>query len=306
MKTLVTGSAGFVGHHLIKHLKDCGDEVSGTDRVEGGPDLKNFSDINKLLKKAKPEVIFHLAGQADVALSWKDPIETFRTNVEGTVNLLAAAREAGVEKVLTVTSADIYGSVSATDIPINENTPFKPVSPYAASKAAADTASLQAYIGYGQNVIRARSFNHLGPGQSDRFVSSAIASQIAKNEKTEQEVIKIGNLKAKRDFTDVRDVVKAYRLLAEKGKEGEVYNVCSGVAIPILSIAEKLIKLAKKEMRLEIQKELFRPMEVEILQGDPSLIFRETNWVPEIPLDQTLSDLLNFWRERVLLEAEAQ
>ena len=192
MKAMVTGSAGFVGKHLIKHLQSCGDNVLTTDQIDGGPDLLDVEGLINILVNEKPEVVFHLAGQADVGKSWDDPVTTLRVNAEGTLHLLNAARAVGTQRVVTVTSADIYGAVTSKELPITENAPLKPISPYAVSKAAADLIALQAKLGHGQDVIRARSFNHLGPGQSERFVCSAIAARIAKNEQTGKKILKVG------------------------------------------------------------------------------------------------------------------
>lgn len=305
MKALVTGSAGFVGQHLIKHLEDNGDEVYGTDISSGGPDLLDLKGFTELFKEVNPGVVFHLAGQADVAASWKDPYETFKNNVEGTINVLTAARESNTQKIITITSADVYGSVTSQELPITEETSLKPISPYAASKAAAELFSLQAHDGYGQCVIRARAFNHIGPGQSENFVCAAIASRVAKNELSGEKIVKIGNLKAKRDFTDVRDVVAAYRLLSLSGENGEVYNVCSGSAISVQEIAEKIIEMARHEMTLEVDEELFRPVEISELYGDHSKLSETTQWAPTYPLEETLRDLLEYWRAQVLLEQKA-
>ena len=227
MKALVTGASGFVGKHLIEHLEESGDDVFGTDIVSGGPDLSDSVGLADLFHDVSPEVIFHLAGQADVGHSWNAVNETFRSNAEGTLNVLTAARSADIARIVTVTSADIYGIVSPEDLPLSEDAPFRPVSPYSASKASADLLALQAFLGHNQEVIRVRAFNHLGPGQSDKFVCSALAARIAHNELHGVSKLGVGNLAAKRDFTDVRDVVRAYRLLALTGKSGEAYNVCS-------------------------------------------------------------------------------
>ncbi|CAI8318565.1 MAG: GDP-6-deoxy-D-mannose reductase [Acidimicrobiaceae bacterium] len=305
MKALVTGSAGFVGRYLIKHLKDKGDEVSGTDISSGGPDLLDLKGFTELFERIEPEVVFHLAGQADVAASWEDPYKTFKSNVEGTINVLTAARESNVQKIITVTSADVYGSVNPQELPITEDEALKPVSPYAVSKAAAELFSLQAHDGYGQHVIRARAFNHIGPGQSKNFVSAAIACRVAKNELSGEKVVKIGNLEAKRDFTDVRDVVAAYRLLSLSGENGEVYNVCSGSAVSVQEIAERIIGMAKYKMTLEVDERLFRPVEIPELFGDFSKLAKTTQWAPIYPLEETLRDLIEYWRAQVLIEQKA-
>ena len=301
MKALVTGAGGFVGKHLIEHLEKSGDDVFGTDIISGGPDLNDPVGLADLFHDVLPEVIFHLAGQADVGYSWDAANETFRSNAEGTLNVLTAARSAGVARVVTVTSADIYGIVNSEDLPLSEDAPFRPVSPYSASKASADLLALQAYLGYSQEVIRVRAFNHLGPGQSDKFVCSALAARIAHNELNGVSKLPIGNLTAKRDFTDVRDVVRAYRLLALTGKSGEAYNVCSGVSISIEKIAAKLLALSTVPMELVVDPDLLRPIDLPDLLGNPEKITRDTGWKPELTLDQTLSDLIEYWRLQLSL-----
>ncbi|MSW99674.1 MAG: NAD-dependent epimerase/dehydratase family protein, partial [Actinobacteria bacterium] len=283
--------------------EDCGDEVTATDRVTDGLDILDAAALLELFRRCEPEVVYHLAGASDVGGSWQTPQATFRANAEGTLNILWAAREAGTERVLTIGSADIYGKVTAADLPITEDLPLRPVSPYAASKVAADYVALQAFLGYEQHVVRARPFNHLGPGQTDKFVAPALASRVAANEIEGNSVVLVGNLSPQRDFTDVRDVVRAYRLLVDKGQAGQVYNVCSGAAIPVQDLAERLISLATIPMTLEADPDLQRPVDIPILLGDSSRIFADTGWKPEIPLDQTLEDLLNDRRKRLQAES---
>jgi GDP-4-dehydro-6-deoxy-D-mannose reductase len=299
MRALITGSGGFVGHHLTAHLQDAGDEVHGTDRTLDGLDITDAPSLLELFRRIRPEVIYHLAGASDVGGSWSTPQATFRANAEGTLNVLWAAREAQVERVLTVGSADVYGKVDSADLPIQETLPMRPVSPYAASKASADHVALQANLGYDQHVVRARPFNHLGPGQSDRFVAPALAGRIAANERSGEAKVKVGNLSPKRDFTDVRDVVRAYRLLVERGTAGEVYNVCSGTAIAVRSLAEVFIEMATIPMELVTDPELERPVDIPVLLGDSTRIRTDTGWAPEIPLEVTLRDLLDDQRRRL-------
>ena len=301
MKALVTGAGGFVGKHLIEHLKESGDDVFGTDIVSGGPDLSDSVGLADLFHDVSPEVIFHLAGQADVGHSWNAVNETFRSNAEGTLNVLTAARSADIARIVTVTSADIYGIVSPEDLPLSEDAPFRPVSPYSASKASADLLALQAFLGHNQEVIRVRAFNHLGPGQSDKFGCSALAARIAHNELHGVSKLAIGNLTAKRDFTDVRDVVRAYRLLALTGKSGEAYNVCSGVSVSIERIAAELLALSTMPMELVVDPDLLRPIDLPDLLGNPEKIARDTGWKPELTLNQTLSDLIEYWRLQLSL-----
>ncbi|MFQ5556910.1 MAG: GDP-mannose 4,6-dehydratase [Acidimicrobiales bacterium] len=293
MRALITGANGFVGTHLVAHLRESGDDV-----IESDVDITDRAATFEHLAATSPDVVYHLAAQADVGGSWNDPVETFRVNAEGTLNLLDAARSGGAQRVLAVTSADVYGRVSEADLPLDESSPVRPVSPYAASKAAADILCLQAHLGHGLDVIRVRAFNHLGPGQTDRFVASAIASRVVANERSGAEVVMVGNLEARRDFTDVRDVVRAYRLLVESGASGDVYNVCSGDDRPVRELAETLVGLASHPMRLEPDPGLLRPVDLKVLRGDPTKLRRVTGWTPQIPIETTLKDLLDHWRSK--------
>jgi len=295
----VTGAAGFVGSHLVEHLRTCGDDVVGTDRSDGGPDLLDAAGIRRLVGDVRPEVVFHLAGQADVGGSWESPADTLRVHAEGTLHLLEAVRSAGEARVVTVTSADVYGVVRPEALPLDETDPLRPVSPYAASKAAADLLALQAYLGHGMDVVRVRSFNHLGPGQDDRFVCSALAARIAAAEAGRGDEVRVGNLAARRDFTDVRDVVRAYRCLAIDGRSGAAYNVCTGTSVAVGEVAERLVGLANRPLRLVDDPALHRPVDVPDLRGDPTVLRTDTGWEPEVALDDTLADLLADWRRRL-------
>jgi GDP-4-dehydro-6-deoxy-D-mannose reductase len=298
VKALVTGAAGFVGRHLVSHLEAKGDVVVGIDR-EQGVDLLDAAALTAAIENAQPVAVYHLGGWSDVGASWEQPLATFRVNAEGTLNMLDACRTAGVERVLVVSSADVYGKVSLSELPLTEESPFRPVTPYAASKIAADELGLQAWLGYGVEVLRARAFNHLGPGQTSRFVCPAIAERIALNELVGQEVVPVGNLTPRRDFTDVRDVVRAYRCLVTDGEPGEAYNVCSGRDIAISELADRLVAMAARPMRLEGDPALQRAVDVPVLRGDYTKLHKATGWDPEIDLDQTLADVLEEWRDRV-------
>jgi GDP-4-dehydro-6-deoxy-D-mannose reductase len=299
MKALITGAGGFVGRYLREHLAESGDEVVATDRSDGGPDLLDADSWTALLCRERPEVVYHLAGDADVGGSWRHPRETFAANAVGTLHLLLASREAGVRRVLNVGSADVYGRVSPDRLPIGEDHPLEPVSPYAASKIAADYLGLQATLGWGLEVIRVRAFNHIGPGQSDRFVAPAIATRIARNELEGRDEVPVGDLTPRRDLTDVRDVVRAYRLLVERGEPGEVYNVCSGQAVAISDLAEQLLEMATRPMRLTTDPTLLRPVEIPVLIGDNAKLRAATGWQPQIPIPTTLKDLMEDCRNRV-------
>ncbi len=303
IKALVTGASGFVGRHLVAHLREAGDLVVGSDRETDGVDITVATQVEEMFDRIRPDVIYHLAGWADVGGSWKAPVDAFRANAEGTLNVLGAATATGVQRVLAVSSADVYGIVRPDELPLTENSPLRPASPYAASKVAADYLGLQAWLGRGLPVIRVRAFNHLGPGQTDKFVAPALASRVARAERDGGEVITVGDLSARRDFTDVRDVVRAYRLLMEGGDPGEVYNVCSGVDLAVRELADQLVGQARVPLRLEVDESLLRPVELPVLRGSHERITAATGWEPEIPIQQTLTDLLEDWRARLADES---
>jgi GDP-4-dehydro-6-deoxy-D-mannose reductase len=233
-----------------------------------------------------------------VGESWKDPLQVLQVNVIGTAALLAAARQCGTDpRVLVTSSAEVYGAVTDPSLmPLDELTPTAPLTPYAASKLAAEALIGQAFRGHGQSVIVVRPFNHIGPGQTPNFAVPALAKRIVEADRRGEPSIPVGNLAARRDFTDVRDVVQAYRMLIESGTPGEVYNVCSGHDVAIEDIANGLLRLAGTSLRFEVDPALTRPVEVPVLRGDPSRLQHATGWKPEIPLDQTLADVLEYWR----------
>jgi len=299
VRALVTGAGGFVGAHLVAHLQENGDEVVQLERTVDGIDIADESAITEAIVAARPEAVYHLAGAADVGGSWATPNETFLANALGTLNVLEACREAGAERVVAVTSADVYGRVTEDELPITEEQPLRPVSPYAASKVAADALAQQAWLGYGLPVVRVRAFNHLGPGQSDKFVAPSLAERIARNERDGGDAVPIGNMTPLRDVTDVRDVVRAYRLLVERGEAGDVYNVCSGRSVAVKEIADLLLDMAARPMRLVSDPALQRLVDIPVLVGDHGRLSRATGWAPTIPLDQTLADVLADWRSRL-------
>ena len=299
MRALVTGAGGFVGGHLVRHLTACGDDVVQLEGRVDGIDITEPDEITEAIVKAGPDAVYHLAGASDVGGSWAEPRATFMANAVGTLNVLEASREAGAHRVLAVTSADVYGKVTEAELPLCEDQPLRPVSPYAASKVAADALAQQAWLGHQMPVIRVRAFNHLGPGQSDKFVAPGLAARIARNERDGGDEVPIGNLTPRRDVTDVRDVVRAYRLLIEHGEPGEAYNVCSGRAVAVEAIAEQLLAMARRPMRLVIDPELKRPVDIPVLVGDMSKLARATGWSPTVDLGTTLADVLTDWRARV-------
>jgi GDP-4-dehydro-6-deoxy-D-mannose reductase len=293
MRALITGGKGFVGQWLAAHLKDCGDEVVVVD-VE--TDVADGVALRKVVTEAAPEAIYHLAALTHVGESWDNPSQVLRVNVIGTAELLAAARAlARAPTVLVVSSAEVYGVVTPDQLPLDEATPTAPATPYAASKLAAEAVALQAWRGYGQPVIVVRPFNHIGPGQSPNFAVPALAKRIVEARRSGATSLRVGTLTTRRDFTDVRDVVVAYRLLIEHGVPGSTYNVCSGKDVAISEVADDLLSLARADLELVTDPDLVRPVDVPVLQGDAGLLRAATGWVPSIPLATTLADVLASW-----------
>lgn len=307
MRAVVTGGMGFVGRHLVAHLEAAGDEVTTLDHHGDHPvDILDGPAVTAAIAHVAPDAVYHLAGWADVGASWRDPVTVFRVNAEGTLHVLRACEAASVHRVLAVASADIYGVVTEADLPLTETSALRPTSPYAASKASADALALQAHLGHGLGVVRARPFNHLGPGQSEHFVAPALAARIARAERDGTETIAVGNLSARRDMTDVRDVVRAYRLLIQHGEPGEVYNVCSGRDVAIEDLANRLVGMATHPIKLTTDPSLLRPIDLPVLRGDPTRLRRATGWSPHLTIDQTLEDLLDDMRTRVRSEIPLQ
>lgn len=297
LRALITGAAGFVGTHLTAHLESCGDEVVGIDRTTG-VDLLDPAAVTRTVHDYRPDAVYHLGGWSDVGASWQAPLATLQVNAEGTLNILQACRDT-VERVLVVSSADIYGKVTLAELPLTEDSPVRPVSPYAASKTAADMVALQAWLGYGLEVMRVRAFNHLGPGQTNRFVAPALAERIAVCEREGREEVTVGNLTPRRDFTDVRDVVRAYRMLITDGEPGEAYNVCSGHDIAIAELGDRFVAMADTPVRLQGDPTLQRPVDVPVLRGDHTKLTKATGWEPDIDLNDSLAEILDEWRVRV-------
>jgi GDP-4-dehydro-6-deoxy-D-mannose reductase len=288
MRALVTGGTGFVGPHLIAHLVDAGDDVLEPGDENGDFDIENGAAIDAAFVKLRPEVVYHLAARSSVAASWKDPISFLRTNVEGTQHVLDAARAHSVQRVLVVGSSEEYGRVEDGSRPVHEDTPLRPNNPYGVSKVAASYLALQAWLGTGLETIRVRTFTHTGPGQSDAFFVPAFARRVVEADRNGHDAIRTGALDPVRDLLDVRDVVRAYRLLVERGDPGEVYNVCSGVGVAIGDVAHALVARASRPLAIEPDPELMRPTEVPVLTGDPSKLKAATGWSPEFTLDATL------------------
>lgn len=296
MKAFVTGAGGFVGPYLVGHLADCGDDIVETDSEL---DVTDAEGVRKALLASRPDAVYHLAAASHVGTSWSAPVDVLRVNAEGTLNVLLASIEAGVGRVLLIGSAEEYGRVSPDALPIAETAPLRPVSPYGASKAAAEMLASHAFHGRGLSVTCVRAFNHLGPGQSDALVASTIARQIAVAERAGGGVVETGDLSPRRDFTDVRDVVRAYRLLVERGEPGETYNVCSGRDVAIQEVADLLAASCTVPLTFELDASRLRPVDVPVVRGDNAKLRAATGWEPEIPLAQTLADILAWWRQHV-------
>lgn len=291
MRAYVTGGSGFVGTWLRAFLAEAGDEVVATGAEV---DVTDAAALEAALVVARPEAVYHLAGLAHVGRSWEEPAEYFRVNAGGTLNVLEAARRCpGPPTVLVVSSAEVYGSVRPDQLPVAESEPLRPVSPYAAGKAAAELVAVQAHLGYGLPVVRARPFNHTGPGQSPTFVVPAFARRIVAAQREGTGVLRVGNLSPARDILDVRDVVRAYRLLVQRGEPGDAYNVCSGTAVPVADLVGRMLALAGADLELVEDPELMRPVDVPVLEGDSSRLCEATGWRPEVPLDDTLRAVLD-------------
>jgi GDP-4-dehydro-6-deoxy-D-mannose reductase len=297
VRAVVTGGNGFVGTWLSEHLRACGDEVLSVDREVEVTDAVAVRDT---VTAAAPEVLYHLAALTHVGRSWEGPGEVFAVNALGTLNVLEAARACSLPpRVLIVSSAEVYGSVTEDELPIDEDVPLAPVTPYGASKVAAEFLGIQAHLGYGLPVVRVRPFNHVGPGQAAGFVVASLASRIVEARRSGTRAVPVGNLGARRDLTDVRDVVRAYRLLMEHGVPGEVYNVCSGHDVSIEEVACQLLELAGVDLQLEVDPALARPVDVPVLRGDCAKLHDVTGWQPEIDFTTTLRDVLEHWGRNI-------
>jgi GDP-4-dehydro-6-deoxy-D-mannose reductase len=312
VRVLVTGAAGFVGSHLLDVLAEEGAETYGmvlpgtglaprARAIEIVADMNDRAAAERAVGEAGPDAIVHLAGQPSVHQSWANPAATLQTNVLGIVNLLDAARRQGLRPVvLVIGSAEEYGLVSPSETPLAETAPLRPSSPYAVSKVAqAALARLYGPAG-GMRVVLTRTFPHTGPGRGETFAESSFARQIAEIEAgLTPPVLRVGNLEAVRDFTDVRDVVCAYRALLDAGEAGEIYNVCGGRGWRIGEMLEMLQAHSDARPEVRVERSRLRPSDIPVLVGDSSKLRRATGWEPRIPLEQTLGDLLEDWRGRV-------
>jgi GDP-4-dehydro-6-deoxy-D-mannose reductase len=317
-KVLITGITGFVGQHLAKHFLSQSDyEVVGTYRSEASLDslqdlkehvsflqldLMDPKAVSELLLTEKPDYICHLAAQASPAISFKNPSETLTNNIVAELNVLEALRSEELKgtRILIVSTGEVYGAVTPADLPVDELTPMRPVSPYSVSKIAQDYLALQYFLAYHVDIVRVRPFNHTGPGQKAGYVVSDFARQIvAIEQKKNDPIIFVGNLEAKRDFTDVRDVVRAYQLALEKGVSGEVYNIGSGTSRKIADILETLRSHSQQEIEVKTDPSRFRPIDVPEIVCDYQKFQELTGWKPEIPFEKTLQDILDYLRKIV-------
>lgn len=309
-KILITGTSGFVGNHLIDNLITHGEKkIYGTFFSENKDlkkeveyikvDLRNEDEVFDLIEKIKPDILYHLAAFTSASESFLSPKETFINNVSSQINILEAIKKNNLldTKILLTSSAEVYGNVAKEDLPINEETVFNPTNPYAVSKLAQDFLGKQYFLSYGLKIIIMRPFNHIGPGQSDKFVVSSFAKKIAEIEKGKREpILPVGNLESKRDFTDVRDIVKAYALILEKGEFGQVYNIGSGKSHKISDILNMLLTYSSAKIKVEQDPKLLRPMDNPDLVCNFEKLEKVTGWKPEIDLEKTLKDTLDYWR----------
>jgi len=318
MRVLITGVAGFVGGHMVDFLRREAPDavVVGLDSRPGRraqslaieivqADLEDASSVRAAIARVSPDRVIHLAAQSSPQRSWEDPERTLHTNVLGMLHLLEAARvQPAAPRILAVGSADEYGLVLSHELPLREDAPLRPASPYAASKVAAGYLALQYALSPGLPVVRTRTFHHTGPRRGEQFAESSFARQLAEIEAGQRPPrLEVGNLESVRDFTDVRDVVRAYWALLDRGARGEVYNVCSGRGVKLGELLQGLIALSGLRVEVHVDPARLRAADAPILIGDPSRLRAATGWEPEIPIDRTLRDLLDYWRERVGLRA---
>jgi len=294
MKAAVTGARGFVGRHLVAYLTMQGIEVVELDLASTPPfDITNPAVVERRILEERPQAVYHLAARSHVGESWRAGDELSRVNVDGTRAVVDACVRARVERVLIVGSAEEYGTVQGEQLPIRECTPLRPLTPYGTSKVAAEALALDAYREHGLGVVCVRAFNHTGPGQAPTFLVPGLAARIVAAELEERDEIALGNGDAVRDFTDVRDVVRAYALLTAHGAPGEVYNVCSGVGIRVRDLAAELVARSRRALRMVTSEQLLRPADVPALVGDSTKLVDATRWSPEFDLARTLDDVLS-------------
>jgi GDP-4-dehydro-6-deoxy-D-mannose reductase len=318
MKVLITGITGLAGSHLAEYLLDQGEcEIHGTIRWRSSRkniaafekklhlhecELKDPHAVARMLKEVRPQRIFHLASQSSVAASWNSPGDTLANNITAQLNVFEAIRLLGLmdTRIHIAGSSEEYGLVYEHELPVKETNPLRPLSTYAVSKVSQDTLAYQYYRSYGLHVVRTRAFNHTGPRREDVFVASSFARQIVEIEMGRKEpVIRVGNIEAKRDFTDIRDVVKAYVIALERCEPGSVYNIGSGTAYSVKQVLDLLLSMSKLIIQVREDPERMRPSDVPVMICDNTRFTEKTGWRAHIPFEQTLFDLLEYWRERL-------
>ncbi len=314
MRALITGIAGFVGSHLAEAIQVETDwevwgavigSVERANAISGAKmlttDLREPDQARVLVETARPDVVFHLAAQAFVPLSWADPWGTYETNIRSQLNLLdVLSRLSSTARVLIVSSNEVYGYARAEDLPLNENAPLRPNNPYSVSKLAQDFMGLQYFLDRQMPIIRVRPFNHIGPRQNERFVAPSFAKQIVEIERGGREpVLRLGNMAAQRDFSDVRDIVRAYILAIKQGEPGEVYNIGTGRAHSVREMLDIMLAHSPVRITEETDSAKFRPSDTPISYADPAKFKRQTGWEPRFSFEQTCVDILNDWRGRI-------
>jgi len=321
LRALITGSGGFAGGHLAEYLLEQTDwEVAGLDLVEGrsaawrsrmilrvGDILTDLPQLQSFFAEVHPDYVFHLAAQAFVPSSWADPWSTLANNIRGQLNvLLSAIGLAKMPRVLVIGSAEEYGAVTAAELPIGENTPLRPTSPYAVSKVAQDALGYQYFASHKLPVVRVRPFNHIGPGQSPAFVTSDFAKQIAEAEVGLREpVLRVGNLEGRRDFSDVRDIVRGYWLALTLGEPGHVYNLGAERSYSVRQVLDILLSMSRVRLSVEQDPKRLRPADIPDLVADCSQFRSRTGWKTTISIEQSLADILEYWRSHLERPAPA-
>jgi GDP-4-dehydro-6-deoxy-D-mannose reductase len=304
MKVLVTGAGGFVGGHLVPSLEADGHEVVGTGLDDQGElrylDVRYPERVDQVVAELKPDWVFHLAGQSSVSKSWKEPALTYEVNALGTHHLLEAInRHVPEARVHIAASSDEYGKVEPGQCPIDESAPLRPVSPYAVSRVTGEWIGRMFHESFGLRVVVTRGFMHTGPGQPPSFATADWARQIARAEAGKGEpVVRVGNLAIKREFGDVRDVVRAYRSVLKQGEPGEAYNVATGDPHELREVLDLLIELSTIDIRVEVDESKLRPIDFPVLYGDSGKLERLTGWKPAYRLEDTLADVLDYWRQQ--------
>ncbi len=308
MRALVTGGNGFVGRYLVAELRARGTETFSAGRHADGAqvdvplDLADIQNVRGVVELVQPNVVFHLAAQAFVPEATRAPLETYDTNVAGTARLIEAIRaldETERPRVVYVSSGEVYGAQPPAALPLAETALPQPATPYAASKLAAETIVLASVRSYGIDAVVTRAFNHIGPGQNERFVVAAFAARLAAIAAGGPPYFPVGNLTPQRDFLDVRDVVRAYADVAERGRCGEVYNVCSGTPTRIADVLRTLVTIARVGVEIREDPQLVRPVDVPLAFGDKAKLQAATGWKPELSLGRSLRDVYDAARARL-------